>query len=64
MPILTILEEQKENKSKSTSTSKWKSKDGMAQMLSSYYRSLRHEEVKQADQICKNSDLTCRRADI
>ena len=36
----------------------------MSQMLSSCYSSLRHGKVKQADQIRKDCDLTCRRADI
>ena len=36
----------------------------MAQIFSSYYGSLRYEEVRQADQIRKNCDLSCRRADI
>lgn len=50
-------------KQRDQQTSKGKSKNRMTQMRSSYIGSVRHEGVKQADWICENCDLTCKRAD-
>ena len=54
----------KENLRENKKTSKGIYEDRMVLMRSSYIVSVKHEDVKLADWIHKNCDLTCKRVDI